>query len=117
MLADGSVVTCGDPKHGGDCMSVQDQLVNVQQIQATWYAFAAILATGFVVAWGDSDWGTAVVTAQQFKISSGMCSKVSPQKVHLPRSCPMDHWLHGVFQTLVVTAPQFKTSFTICRFC
>jgi hypothetical protein len=36
---------------------VEDQLRNVQQIQATDYAFAAILADGSMVAWGDPDRG------------------------------------------------------------
>ena len=41
----------------GDCSAVQDQLRNVQQIQATdMGAFAAILADGSVVAWGDPEW-------------------------------------------------------------
>ena len=46
------VVTWGDPRHGGDCSAAQDQLTNVQQIQASSRAFAAILADGSVVAWG-----------------------------------------------------------------
>jgi hypothetical protein len=50
ILADGSVVVWGDPSFGGDCSSVQDQLRNVQKIQATaWGAFCAILANGSVV--------------------------------------------------------------------
>ena len=36
---------------------VRDQLKNVQQIQATEYAFAAIFANGSVVTWGDSRFG------------------------------------------------------------
>eukprot|EP00439_Symbiodinium_sp_Y106_P069143 s927_g11.t2 len=43
ILGDGSVVTWGDIDFGGDNSSVRDQLKNVQQIQAGWYAFAAIL--------------------------------------------------------------------------
>ena len=38
--------------HGGDSSAVRDQLKNVQQIQATDSAFAAILADGSVVTWG-----------------------------------------------------------------
>ena len=53
ILADGSVVTWGDPDDGGDSSEVQDQLKGVQQIQATGSAFAAILADGSVVTWGD----------------------------------------------------------------
>ena len=34
---------------GGDSSAVQDQLKNVQQIQATDFAFAAILVDGYVV--------------------------------------------------------------------
>ena len=41
----------------GDSSAVKDQLRNVQQIQVTVDAFAAILADGSVVAWGDPDYG------------------------------------------------------------
>ena len=57
ILADGSLVTWGDPDYGGDSSEVQDQLKGVQQIQATYSAFAAILADGSVVTWGDPDSG------------------------------------------------------------
>jgi hypothetical protein len=46
-------VTWGKPDYGGDSADVQDQLKDVQQVQATYGAFAAILAVGAVVAWGD----------------------------------------------------------------
>jgi hypothetical protein len=49
ILADGSVVTWGDPDYGGDSSEVEDQLQNVQQIQGTQNAFAAILADGSLV--------------------------------------------------------------------
>ena len=42
ILGNGSVVIWGDPDHGGDSSQVQEQLRNVEQIQATLYAFAAI---------------------------------------------------------------------------
>ena len=50
-------MTWGSPSHGGDSSSVQDQLKNVEQVQAIWYAFAAILADGSVVTWGFRDSG------------------------------------------------------------
>eukprot|EP00435_Cladocopium_sp_Y103_P068753 s71_g32.t1 len=53
ILADGSVVTWGDPLNGGDSSRVQHQLRNVQQICGAGKAFAAILADGSVVTWGD----------------------------------------------------------------
>ena len=37
---------------GGNIRSVQAQLKNVQQIQATSRAFAAVLADGSIVTWG-----------------------------------------------------------------
>ena len=40
------------PDVGGDSSAVQRQLKNVQQIQATRGAFAAILGDGSVVTWG-----------------------------------------------------------------
>ena len=58
ILGHGSVATWGGAAHGGDSGSVQDQLKNVQQIQASRYgAFAAILEDGSVVTWGDADCG------------------------------------------------------------
>ena len=43
ILGDGSVVTWGDANYSGtDSTAVQDQLLSVQQIQATEVAFAAI---------------------------------------------------------------------------
>ena len=50
-------MTWGDALLGGDSSAVRDQLKNVQQIQATERAFAAILADGSVVSWGDDDYG------------------------------------------------------------
>ena len=48
---------CGSSSFGGgpgDSSAVQGQLKNVQQIQATATAFAAILGDGSVVTWGDA---------------------------------------------------------------
>ena len=59
-------MTWGSADHGGDSSAVQDQLQNVQQIQASHDAFAAILADGSVVTWGDVD-------------SGGDCSAVQDQ--------------------------------------
>ena len=47
----------GDPENGGDSFQVQDQLKSVQKLQATWFAFAAILADGSVVTWGSPGHG------------------------------------------------------------
>eukprot|EP00439_Symbiodinium_sp_Y106_P049798 s1309_g6.t1 len=46
ILGDASVVTSGVSQLGGDSSAVQSQLKNVQQIQATHAAFAAILGDG-----------------------------------------------------------------------
>ena len=53
ILGDGSVVTWGDSECGGDSSAVQDRLKDVQQIQASGHAFAAILENGSV-AWSQS---------------------------------------------------------------
>ena len=50
-------VTWGNSRHGADSSAVQDQLKNVQQVQATTAAFAATLADGSVVTWGDPNYG------------------------------------------------------------
>ena len=42
----------GIPEFGGDCSAVQEQHKNPQQVQATRFACATILAGGSVVAWG-----------------------------------------------------------------
>ena len=49
------VVTWGDRGAGGDSSGVKDQLKGVQQVHATCSAFAAILADGSVVTWGDPE--------------------------------------------------------------
>ena len=56
---DSAIVTWGDADRGGDSSAVRrDQLKGVQQIQATNFAFAAILELP----------GVMVVTVQQFEI-------------------------------------------------
>ena len=58
ILGNGSVVTWGGAELGGDSRAVQGQLRNVQAIQATGGAFAAILVgNGSVVTWGDVELG------------------------------------------------------------
>ena len=57
ILGDGSVVTWGPAAFSGDSSAVQNQLKNVQQIQASAAAFAASLDDGSVVAWGDAGLG------------------------------------------------------------
>ena len=52
ILGDGSVVAWGYADCGGDSSAVQEQLRDVQQIQASDGAFAAILGDGSVVTWG-----------------------------------------------------------------
>ena len=49
------MVTWGKPDRDGDSIAVQDQLKNVQQIQAFARAFAAVLADGSAVTWGDPE--------------------------------------------------------------
>ena len=49
------MVTWGDADSGADSSAVQDQLRNVQQIQASGAAFAAIIGDGSVVTWGGAD--------------------------------------------------------------
>ena len=50
-------MTWGGADFGGDSSGVRDQLKNVQHIQATACAFAAILCDGSVVTWGDAGRG------------------------------------------------------------
>ena len=46
FLDNGSVVTWGDTAEGSDSRAVQDQLKDVQQIQASCGALAAVLGNG-----------------------------------------------------------------------
>ena len=55
----------GDRHFGGDCAAVQDRPKNVQKIQATSDAFAAILADGSVIAWGNPKFGGGDCSAVQ----------------------------------------------------
>ena len=56
LRSDGSVVTWGDPLHGGDTSGVDfdgpDNNLAVSQIFSTSYAFAALRSDGSVVTWG-----------------------------------------------------------------
>ena len=53
---DGSLVTWGLQKAGGDSSGVSDRLqVGVESVSATRYAFAALLKDGSIVSWGDKD--------------------------------------------------------------
>ena len=84
VLVDGSVVTWGDADFGGDSSTVQNQLKNVQRVQATQGdcggAFAAILADGSVVTWGDAGYGgdssavqNQLKNVQQVQAARGDC--------------------------------------------
>ena len=57
ILGDGSFVTWGNARFGGDSRALQAQLTNAQQIQSSHFAFAAILGDGSVVTWGDDRCG------------------------------------------------------------
>lgn len=46
------VVTWGNPEIGGDSSGVQDQLKDVQSIEASATTFAALRSDGSVVSWG-----------------------------------------------------------------
>ena len=75
ILANGSVVSWGDPRYGGDSSAVCDQLRKVQQIQSTFgpfggHSFAAISADGSVTSWG-------------FRRASGGCSAIQDQVQYL----------------------------------
>ena len=52
MLGDGSVVTRGIARFGGDSSSVRGQLKDVQLIKACGGTFAAILMDVSIVTWG-----------------------------------------------------------------
>ena len=56
LKGDGSLVTWGLQKAGGDSSGVLDRLqVGVKSVASTRYAFAALLKDGSIVSWGDKD--------------------------------------------------------------
>jgi hypothetical protein len=61
LRADGSVVTWGNPAHGGNSSAVGAQArrctIDVTQVFSTLHAFAALRADGSLVTWGDSSSG------------------------------------------------------------
>ena len=65
LLSNGSVVTWGHPRYGGDSSAVQHLLTNVQEIHPSkGGAFLAILGKGTVVTWGLSAYGGDSSAAQ-----------------------------------------------------
>ena len=58
LKSDGSVVTWGDSRWGGDSASVASQLAsNVRTVFSNGEEFAALKSDGSVVTWGDRWWG------------------------------------------------------------
>ncbi|WP_240953049.1 Ig-like domain-containing protein [Prochlorococcus sp. P1361] len=69
---DGSVVSWGDSRYGGDSSSVDLELSSgVNQIFSTKKAFAALKDNGSVVTWGDSSWG-GDSSSVDLELSSGV---------------------------------------------
>ena len=69
-------MTWGATDGRGDSSPVQDQLKNVQQIQALRTAFVAILANGSIVTWGPDNSGAVQETFDPFGgVSVPCCSK------------------------------------------
>ena len=82
-MTDQSLYTWGDPEHGGNSSTVQDQLRNVQQVQGSLGAFAAILGDGSVVTWGKADCGGDSSSVQD-RLKNVQCSG----SVATPGRCP-----------------------------
>ena len=68
---------------GGDSGAVQEQRTNVQQIQASFSAFAAIRGDGSVVTWGDAaSGGDSCAVLDQ--LQNSICSRSKPPTAFLP---------------------------------
>ena len=61
---------------GGDCSQVKKQLIDVETIYSTYYAFAAVTQKG-VVTWGDKDSGgdSSKVSAQLKNVTTIFSTK------------------------------------------
>ena len=102
ILQDGSVVAWGNSGFGGDCRAVQNQLRDVQQIQASRGAFAAIVGDRSVVTWGDAanGGGSSVVQEQR-----ETCSRSKLVLMHLLQS-----WVMDLLSPAVATAMPSRSS-------
>lgn len=105
LLADGSVVTWGDPESGGDSSEAQPRLRHVQKIQATAAAFAELLADLLL----HGEMLTGAAAALKSKLSSKTCSRLRLQMALLLRCWQMDLVLHGECQAQVGTASPSST--------
>ena len=72
ILGDGSVVTWGHARHGGDSSAVQEQLRDVQQIQAS---VVHLLQSWVMDLWSPGVMPIAVATAVRYRSSCEMCSR------------------------------------------
>ena len=59
-----ALLSHGTAKNVGQLQSVQDQLKNVQQIQASDYDFTTIMGDGSVVIWDSKECGATAVRAR-----------------------------------------------------
>ena len=85
IKADGSVVTWGKGKYGGDSSAVQAQLQDVTTITANHYAFAALREDGSVVAWGDTAEGGTVPSTLTTSLSSGVTELFATKRAFAAR--------------------------------
>ncbi|CAJ1353684.1 unnamed protein product [Effrenium voratum] len=65
VKCDGSVVTWGHARFGGDCSEVQEELQEVKQVTGSVASFAALRADGSVVTWGLAHYGGSTHWLQQ----------------------------------------------------
>ena len=101
ILASGAVVTWGDPEEDGDSSWVQEQLRDVQCIQAAECAFAVILESGAVVTWGVPEDGG----------DSSRTSSASKQLAVLLRPfLNLGMLSRGAIQSMAETAARCKSS-------
>ena len=101
----------GNADCGGDSSAVRDQLRGVQQIQASFRAFAAILEDGSVVTWGDANYGgDSLAVRDQLRGVQHIQASLRA----LLRFWKMDPSLPGVMHTVAVTVRQFEISSEVC---
>ena len=105
------VVTWGDPIYGGDSSQVQEQLRNVQHIQAIGDgAFAAILESGAVVTWGNPSHGGDSSQAQEQLRNVQHMQATDCAFAAILESGAVVTWGPGVMQIAEETAARCKGS-------
>ena len=119
VCGDGSVVVWGHAENGGDAAAVQHRLKNVEKIQSTTEAYAAILADGSVVTWGQDDTGGdsrdvqhQLKNVQCIQASSGAFAAILADRSVVNWGSPVDGGDSSAVQQQLINVREIQASFS-----